>query len=155
MAPQIMNLLRSHALIPRFVPIPPSTYIHAAKLSAKLIVAIVLLVLVSILTITLLCCCCIKRRRRRARARRLAKEAAESKQLKPRINRRNARFFAPGLVLERERQSQRGVDVEMGTWVGESERRSSSGRGREVKMPERAWVRCKEVLRGEVRGGRR
>lgn len=93
--PSLAHPTSNSQLIPRYV--PPSVYIHAGKLSAKLIALIVILVVVTALFSTCLCYICIKRRRSRARRRRLEKERRESKQLKPRINGRNARFFAPGL----------------------------------------------------------
>jgi hypothetical protein len=59
----------------------------------------------------------------------LAKEAAENKQLKPRINKRNARFFGPGME-----------DIELGKM--------------EVKKPERTWVRVGKGMGGVMRVGR-
>jgi hypothetical protein len=110
-------------LLPRVVPLPPSTYVHGAKIATKLI--IILVVTLSIVTIAaaLACYCCCKRRKSRARRRRLEKERAESKQLKPRINGRNARFFAPGMV-----------DVELKDW------KSPSVEVNEIRRPGRAWL---------------
>ena len=150
-------------LTKRIIPLPPSTYIHGAKLSIEVIIAIVFLILISLLTIILICCICMKRRKMKRRANQRAKEAAESKQLKPRINGRNAKFFAPGLVVERERDREsdyqmgwervRGMrrkDVEMGSFIGQGGE-GSQVEG-EVKRPERIWGKWKGVLRGEVGG---
>jgi len=126
-------------LLKRILPIPPSTYVHGAAISVKLAIALLILVLVSILTMTLVCCICVKRSRRRSRARRLAKQAEENRALPPKINRGNAKFYGPGIRVE---------EVEMGSFIGAEDLGKE-----EVKAPERAWVRWKQVLRGEVRGG--
>ena len=55
-------------LQPRFV-LPPSMYIQGAKLSAKLIAAIVLLVVIAALLSVCTCYCCYKRHKSKARAR--------------------------------------------------------------------------------------
>ncbi|KAH9213537.1 hypothetical protein DL95DRAFT_462851 [Leptodontidium sp. 2 PMI_412] len=112
----------SPLLKPRYV--PPSVYIHGAKLSAKLIALITILVIVTVFFSSCLCYICIKRRRIRKRRLERERERAENRQLKPRINRMNARFFAPGLVRE-----------------GEGEGIGGNGRG---------W---KEGLRGKVDRG--
>ncbi|KAG4427420.1 hypothetical protein IFR05_017098, partial [Cadophora sp. M221] len=82
-------------LNPRYV--PPSVYIHGAKLSAKLIILLTILAVVSTLFTSCLCYLCIKRRRRNRRIRlqrQREREEMENKQLRPRINGRNARFYA-------------------------------------------------------------
>jgi hypothetical protein len=128
------NLL-AEALQRRFVPpLPPSTYIAGAKLSVKLVIAIILLVILTILSLVCTCCICIRRSKSKRRARRLAKEAAESKALPPKINKRNARFYAPGLCRKDE-------DVEMNAFLGQ----------REVRKPERVSGGWRDVMRGVSR----
>ncbi|KAE8443427.1 hypothetical protein EG329_001909 [Mollisiaceae sp. DMI_Dod_QoI] len=142
----------------RFVPVPPSTYVSAAKLSTKAILLIVILILVTLILSTCTCYICIKRRRSRARARRLAKQSAESRQLKPRINKRNARFFAPGLVMDKiERERLREERETEKAWAGKEEEYEMWKFGavggvhvEEVKRPEKAKGGWKEVLRGVV-----
>jgi hypothetical protein len=110
-------------LKPRVVPLPPSTYVHGAKIATKLIIILVVALTVVTFAAVLACYCCCKRRKSRARRRRLEKERAESKQLKPKINGRNARFFAPGMV-----------DVELKKW------KSPNVEVSEVRRPGRAWL---------------
>ncbi|KAH6722900.1 hypothetical protein BKA61DRAFT_663633 [Leptodontidium sp. MPI-SDFR-AT-0119] len=116
----------SPLLKPRYV--PPSVYIHGAKLSAKIIALITILVIVTVFFSSCLCYICIKRRRIRKRRLERERERADNRQLKPRINRRNARFFAPGLVRE-------------GEGIGGNGGNGGNGRG---------W---KEGLRGKVDRG--
>lgn len=151
------SLPNPHFLEQRFVPIPPSTYVSAGKLSAKVIILIVLTVFVTLILSTCTCYICIKRRRSRARARRLAKERSESKQLRPRINQRNAKFFAPGLVMdkiERKRlREQRETEL---AWAGKSEEyevwKYQAGIDvEEVQKPGRVKSGWREVMRGVVK----
>ena len=130
------------SLAPRFA-LPPSTYISGAKLSLKLILAIIFLVLITILSLACLCYICIRRRKARRHARRLAREAAESKALPPRINRRNARWFGPGIV--REEQMRRDEEVEMERFIGQGEVEM------EVRMPGRVRGGWREVMRAVSR----
>ncbi|KAH7355274.1 hypothetical protein BKA65DRAFT_582067, partial [Rhexocercosporidium sp. MPI-PUGE-AT-0058] len=111
---------------------PPSLAIHGAKLSAKIIALIIILIFVTLSFTSCLCYICIRRRRSKKRKRLLERERMESKQLKPRINARNARFFAPGLWGDGGRRGERVVK-------GEGE-----GLGR------KGW---KEGLRGKVDRG--
>ncbi|KAE9371677.1 hypothetical protein N431DRAFT_426317 [Stipitochalara longipes BDJ] len=127
----------AQSLTRRFVPVPPSTYIAGAKLSVKLIIAIVFIILISILSVACLCCICIRRAKSKRRARRLAKEAAESKALPPKINRRNARFFGPGIVKDEE--------VEMASFLGQDVGRQ------EVRQPNRVRGGWREVMRAVSR----
>jgi hypothetical protein len=113
-------------------PLPPSTYVAGAKLSINLITAIIFFVLVTIILLACLCCICIRRSKSKRRARRLAKEAAESKALPPRINKRNAKFFAPGLQKDVEK-------FEMDGFLGQ--------RREDVKKPERARGGWRDVMR--------
>jgi hypothetical protein len=137
MPPQPSLLTQAHdALERRFVPpLPPSTYIAGAKLSVNIIVAIVFLILITILSLACICCICIRRSKSKKRARRLAKEAAESKALPPKINARNARFFGPGIVKDEE--------LEMASFIGQE-----FGKG-EVRKPGRVRGGWREVLRSE------
>jgi hypothetical protein len=121
----------------RFVPpLPPSTYIAGAKLSVKLIIAIVFLIFITILSVVCICCICIRRAKSKRRAARLAKLAVENKALPPKINKRNAKFFAPGLYKEVEQ-------FEMDSFLGQ--------RREEVKRPERVRGGWREVMRGVTR----
>jgi hypothetical protein len=139
MPPQPNLLSQAHdALERRFVPpLPPSTYIAGAKLSVNIIIAIVFLILITILSLACICCICIRRSKSKRRARSLAKEAAESKALPPKINRRNARFFGPGIVKDEE--------LEMANFIGQK-----FGKG-EVRKPERVRGGWREVLRRDSR----
>jgi hypothetical protein len=128
------------ALLKRILPIPPSTYVHGATISVKIAIALVVMVLATLLTMMLICCVCIKRSRRKSRAKRLAKEREESRALPAKINHRNARFYGPGI----DKDLATVEDLEMGSFIDQKD---------EMQAPERAWVRWKEVLRGEVRGG--
>ncbi|KUJ06876.1 uncharacterized protein LY89DRAFT_743512 [Mollisia scopiformis] len=136
--------------------VPPETYVAAAKLSAKAIILIVIFVLVSVILSTCTCYICIKRRRSRARARRLAREREQSKQLKPRINKRNARFFAPGLVMDKiERDRLRDMRETEKAWAGKEDqyemwKMNSGVHVEELKRPETAKGGWREVLRGVV-----
>jgi len=134
---------RAALLSPRVLPIPPSTYVKGATISTKLAIALVILVLVALLTMMLVCCICVKRSRRRSRTKKLAKEREESRALPAKINSKNARFYGPGI----DKDLRSVEEVEMGSFIG-----SDLGK-EEVKAPERAWVKWKEVLRGEVRSG--
>jgi hypothetical protein len=126
--PPALNLLSE--LDRRYL--PPSTYIAGAKLSVKLIIAIVFIILITVLSLACICCICIRRAKSRRRARRLAKLAAENKALPPRINKRNAKFFAPGLYKAEE--------FEMDSFLGQ--------RREDVKKPERVRGGWREVMRG-------
>ena len=121
--PLLCATVHGQPLKPRFVPIPPSTYVHGAKIATKLIILIVITVTVATMFAALACYCCCKRRKTRARKRRLEKERRESKQLRPRINGRNAKFFAPGLV-----------DVELDKW------KRPHVEVNEVRRPGKAWL---------------
>lgn len=61
----------------------------------------------------------------------------ESKALPPKINRRNARFFGPGIVKDEE--------LEMANFIGQK-----FGKG-EVRKPERVRGGWREVLRSDSR----
>lgn len=134
MPPQPNLLAQAHAALERrFVPpLPPSTYVAGAKLGVNIIIAIVFLVLITILSLACICCICIRRSKSKRRARRLAKEAAESKALPPKINKRNARWYAPGLVKDEE--------MEMASFIGQ--------RKDVVEKPERVRGGWKDVFRG-------
>lgn len=121
--PLLGSVVHALPLHPRVVPLPPSTYVHGAKIATKIIVILVVTLSFFTIAAALLCYCCCKRRKSRARRRRLEKERAESKQLKPRINGRNARFFAPGMV-----------DVELKGW------KSPNVEVNEIRRPGRAWL---------------
>ena len=56
--------------------------------------------------------------------------------MKPRINRRNARFFGPGMDLDK------GEEVEMGSFIGQN-----GGSGGEVRRPGRIKGGWREVMR--------
>ncbi|KAL2072075.1 hypothetical protein VTL71DRAFT_11418 [Oculimacula yallundae] len=79
--------------------VPPSVYVDGAKISAKVIVLIVILIIITLFFSTLICYICIKRRQIRKRRLRREKEERDNKQLKARINGRNAKFYAPGLAM--------------------------------------------------------
>jgi len=116
-------------LHPRVVPLPPSTYVHGARIATRTIIILVVTLTVFTIAAALGCYCCCRRRKSRARRRRLERERAESRQLKPRINGRNARFFAPGM---------KDVDVEMKDW--RKGRSSVQVEVEEVRRPGRAWL---------------
>jgi len=121
--PLICATTHAQPVEPRVVPLPPSTYVHGAKIATKIIILLVITLTVSTIVAVLACYCCCKRRKARARKRRLDKERAGSKQLRPRINGRNAKFFAPGLV-----------DVELEDW------KKPELEIREVRRPGKAWL---------------
>jgi hypothetical protein len=138
MPPQPNLLTQTRVALPRrFVPpLPPSTYIAGAKLSVNIVIAIVFLVLITVLSLACICCICIRRSKSKRRARKLAKEAAESKALPPKINRWNAKFYAPGLHKEVEQ-------FEMGSFIGQSKE--------EVRKPENIRGGWRELLRSAPR----
>ncbi|KAH7411342.1 hypothetical protein BKA64DRAFT_704445 [Cadophora sp. MPI-SDFR-AT-0126] len=129
----------SHPLAPRYV--PPSMYVHGAKLSAKLIALIVILTVFTALFSTCLCYICIKRRRARSRRLRREKEERENKQLRPRINGRNAKFFAPGLYAMKEGKKDE-------SWLSDLAGRVR--RGEDGRKSRGGW---KEGLKGKVDRG--
>ncbi|PVH80420.1 hypothetical protein DL98DRAFT_515507 [Cadophora sp. DSE1049] len=133
------SLPNTHPLTPRYV--PPSMYIHGAKLSAKLIALIVILTVVTALFSTCLCYICIKRRRARNRRLRREKEERKNKQLRPRINGRNARFFAPGLYAKKE---ERKEESWLSGLAGSGKRGETGGKGKG------GW---KDGLKGKVDKG--
>jgi hypothetical protein len=121
--PLLSSTTQARPLEPRVVPLPPSTYVHGAKIATKIIILLVIILTVTTIVAVLTCYCCCKRRKARARKRRLDEERAESKQLRPRINGRNAKFFGPGLV-----------DVELEDW------KKPEVEIREVRRPGKAWL---------------
>ncbi|KAF4625719.1 hypothetical protein G7Y89_g12450 [Cudoniella acicularis] len=129
MPPNNPNLAFSPShLSARMVPVPPSTYVSAGKLATTTIIIIVIVILLVTITLIAFCCCCCKRQRTRYRAKRIAKAAereAGNRRLKPRIHGGNARFYAPGLRVERERSME---SLEMGSL--------RSGKGGIVKAKE-------------------
>jgi len=121
--------------------VPPSMYIHGAKLSAKIIALIVIFTVITALFSTCLCYICIKRRRAKNRRLRRAKEERENRQLRPRINGRNARFFAPGLYAKREERKD-------DSWLS-----SLPGRGKRGDEGGREKGEWKDGLKGKVDKG--
>jgi hypothetical protein len=147
----LMSLIKPSASQPLILPryVPPSMYVDGAKLSAKIIILIVIFTLVTVLLSTCTCYICCKRSRAKSRRKRLAREAAESKTLKPRINKRNAKFFAPGLHRQsydsRGSSSLRGSSIELpkyGSWM----------KTEEVKRPERTHLDLRGTWRKIMRG---
>ncbi|KAH8669711.1 hypothetical protein BGZ60DRAFT_528183 [Tricladium varicosporioides] len=141
MPPALSSILQGSRLNTRMVPpLPPSTYVEGGKLAAKTIVLIVVLVVLVTITSLAICYCCCQRQIWRFRARRIANAKSkeiENRGLRARIHRRNAKFYAPGLALERERQRERvRENWEMGKYgleVGV----------KEVEKPKRVWGRWK------------
>jgi hypothetical protein len=122
------------ALDVRILPVPHSTHARGAQISVKLAIAILVLIVVFVAFCLALCYFCVRRRRNARRVAMLVQEGRESKALKPKINRANAKFYGPGMGIGVE-------EVEMAGFVGE-----------EVRRPERVRGKWREVMRGQMRG---
>jgi hypothetical protein len=71
--------LVSITLTSRYV--PPETYIHAAKLSTKVIILLTFIIIITVILAALTCYCCCQRRIWRLRARRIARAKAREMDL--------------------------------------------------------------------------